>query len=138
VFGDEYEAWQRNKKGSDHEVRNPISYWVAKQDRYPRLSKMALDFLIIQPMSAKCEKVFSAAGKMVVSTRSRLDAGVIRICQILRPWYEADVLPDRDTELAPVNLDLNHVTSYMTGSNDDDDELEYKDQSAATSDRDSD
>jgi hypothetical protein len=34
VLGDEYEAWQRDKEGSDHEVRNPISYWVAKQDRY--------------------------------------------------------------------------------------------------------
>jgi hypothetical protein len=99
---------------------------------------MALDFLTIQPMSAECERVFSAAGEMAVSTRSRLDAGIIGTCQVLRSWYKANVLPDRNTELAPVNLDLNHVTSHMTGSNDDDEELEYKSQSAATSDRDSD
>jgi hypothetical protein len=45
---------------------------------------MALDFLTIQAMSAECERAFSAAGKMVVAERNRLEVEAIAICQILR------------------------------------------------------
>ncbi|RKK15430.1 hypothetical protein BFJ67_g17957, partial [Fusarium oxysporum f. sp. cepae] len=65
IVGDEYQAWQTDREASDGDVRDPIGYWITKQSRYPRLSRMALDFLTIQPMSAECERLFSAAGKMV-------------------------------------------------------------------------
>jgi hypothetical protein len=86
-------------------VRNSLKYWANRQHRYPRLSKMAINFLIIQPMSAKCEKVFSLAGKMITFDKGRLDAAIIGICQILRFWYMAGVLPKDNTELAPIKLD---------------------------------
>jgi hypothetical protein len=79
VIGDEYEVWQRDRETGDSDVRNPFAYWTDKQELYPRLSKMVMDFLTIQPMSAECERVFSATGKMVSSTRARLDASVIGI-----------------------------------------------------------
>jgi hypothetical protein len=63
VKGNEYEEWQLDRKPGEKRIRDPIKYWIKKQDRYPRLSRMALDFLTIQAMSAECEKVFSAAGK---------------------------------------------------------------------------
>jgi hypothetical protein len=65
---------------------------------------MALDFLIIQPMAAECERVFSAAGNMVVAIRSRLDTEVIRICQVLRSWLLAGVIEDSDPGLVPLQL----------------------------------
>ena len=65
IIGDEYQAWQTDREASDGNVRDPIRYWITKQSRYPRLSRMALDFLTIQPMSAECERLFSAACKMV-------------------------------------------------------------------------
>jgi hypothetical protein len=57
---------------------------------------MALDFLTIQPMSAECERLFSAAGKMVSGLRTNLDAEIIAICQVLRSWYRAGLIKDLD------------------------------------------
>jgi hypothetical protein len=45
---------------------------------------MTLDFLIIQALSAKYERIFSAAEKMVVAVRNRLKVEAIAICQVLR------------------------------------------------------
>jgi hypothetical protein len=94
---------------------------------------MAMDFMTIQPMSAECERAFSAAGKMVIPTRARLDAGIIGICQVLRSWYKAGVLPEADSETAPVEVD-----DYSLGdSGGDDEELQYKGYKSATSEIDS-
>jgi hypothetical protein len=90
---------------TDGEVRNPLEYWANRQHRYPRLSKMAMDFLTIQPMSAEYDRVFSSAGKMITFDRGRLDAATIGICQVLRSWYMAGVLPKDDTKWAPIKLD---------------------------------
>jgi hypothetical protein len=68
VVGDEYEIWQRDRERTDGDVRNPVAYCITKQDRYPKLSQMAMDFLTIQPMLAECERAFSSAVKMVVAT----------------------------------------------------------------------
>ncbi|KAL5611138.1 hypothetical protein FOBRF1_007255 [Fusarium oxysporum] len=96
IVGDEYQAWQTDREASDGDVRDPIGYWITKQSRYPRLSRMALDFLTIQPMSAECERLFSAAGKMVSGLRTNLDAEIIAICQVLRSWYRAGLIKDLD------------------------------------------
>jgi hypothetical protein len=60
---------------------------------------MALDFLTIQAMLAECERVFSAAGKMVVAERNRLEVEAIVMCQVLRLWYLAGVIKDSNTGL---------------------------------------
>ncbi|RKK10725.1 hypothetical protein BFJ65_g14720 [Fusarium oxysporum f. sp. cepae] len=96
IVSDEYQAWQTDREASDGDVRDPIGYWITKQSRYPRLSRMALDFLTIQPMSAECERLFSAAGKMVSGLRTNLDAEIIAICQVLRSWYRAGHIKDLD------------------------------------------
>ncbi|KAG7420561.1 hypothetical protein Forpi1262_v016237 [Fusarium oxysporum f. sp. raphani] len=96
IVGDEYQAWQTDREASDGDVRDPIGYWITKQSRYPRLSRMALDFLTIQPMSGECERLFSAAGKMVSGLRTNLDAEIIAICQVLRSWYRAGLIKDLD------------------------------------------
>ncbi|TDJ70675.1 hAT transposon family protein, partial [Pseudomonas putida] len=87
----------------DGDVRDPLSYWHERRRRYPRLSRMALDFLTIQAMSAECERLFSAAGRMVTSLRSRLDADMIGMCQVLRSWLRAGVIDDLDVLLVPVD-----------------------------------
>jgi hypothetical protein len=93
---DEYELWQRSAEPTDCEVIDPLGYWNERQNRYPRLSKMALDFLTVQSMSAECERLFSAAGRMVTKFRSNLDAEVISMCQVLRSWYRVGLANDLD------------------------------------------
>ncbi|KAM5527603.1 hAT family dimerization domain protein [Fusarium oxysporum f. sp. phaseoli] len=85
----------------DNDVRDPISYWHKRKRRYPRLSRMALDFLTIQPMSAECERMFAAAGRMETPLRNRLDADIIGMCQVLRSWLRAGVIDDLDVSLLP-------------------------------------
>jgi hypothetical protein len=63
---------------------------------------MALDFLTIQTMLAECERIFSAAGKMVVAERNRLEVEAIAMCQVLRLWYLAGVIKDSNTGLEPL------------------------------------
>ena len=57
-FDDEYEEWQQTKDKTDPVCTDPIAYWHEKRIRYPRLSRMALDFLTVQSMSAECERLF--------------------------------------------------------------------------------
>ena len=106
IEGDEYAAWQLDRHLSDREVNDPIDYWFKKQERYPRLSQMALDFLTIQPMSAECERAFSAAGRMVTASRASLEASTIGMCQVLRSWYRAGVVDERDDSFAVAPLDM--------------------------------
>ncbi|RYP68175.1 hypothetical protein DL771_006825 [Monosporascus sp. 5C6A] len=105
----EYEAWCMDFEPGDREVQDPIAYWIRRSVKYPRLSNMALDFLTIQPMSAECERLFSAAGRMVNELRSRLDVMLIEMCQTLRSWHRAGVIntfdvlftsPDEAREMA--------------------------------------
>jgi hypothetical protein len=62
---------------------------------------MALDFMTIQAMSAECERLFSAAGRMVTPLRNQLEASTIAICQVLRSWLQAGIVDEVD----PILLD---------------------------------
>jgi hypothetical protein len=110
-----------------------LLYWASKQDRYPRLSRMAMDFMTIQPMSAEFERVFSAAGRMLSPTRARLDAITIGICQVLRSWYKPGVPPQTDLDVMPV--DVNYDGNSESDRNDE--ELQYSDDRSAASEIDS-
>jgi hypothetical protein len=102
VGRDEYEAWCSTWEATDTAVRDPIAYWHDKRFQYPRLSRMALDFLTIQPMSAECERLFSAAGLMVTPLRNQLEANTIEICQVLRSWLRAGIIDELDPLLVSV------------------------------------
>jgi hypothetical protein len=115
-------------------MRNPLAYWVSKQERYPWPPRMAINFMTIQPISAEFERVFSAARRMLKSLRARLDVSIIGVCQVLRSWYKADVLPKWDFEMAPIDLG---VIASKVESNGDNEGLQYGNDSSATSESDS-
>jgi hypothetical protein len=104
VKGDEYEQWQLDREPGERRIRDPIKYWIERQDRYPRLSSMALHFFTIQAMLAEFERAFSAAGKMVVAERNRLEVETIAMCQVLRLRYIADVIKNLNTVLEPLQV----------------------------------
>lgn len=96
---DEYARWQRDLSLTDNDIRDPREYWHAQRFKYPRLSRMALDFMTVQAMSAECERLFSAAGRMVTPLRSQLEANTIAICQVLRSWLQAGIAEEIDPML---------------------------------------
>lgn len=108
---DEYKQWYAGHP--EDNIDDPIQYWINLAAQYPRLSRMALDILTVQAMSAECERLFSAAGRMVTALRNRLDAKIIELCQVLRSWHRAGLLrqldelftsPDEARELAKLDF----------------------------------
>ena len=51
---------------------DPLEYWIEIQSRYPLLSKVAVDILVIPVSSAPIERVFSTAGEACIGRRNRL------------------------------------------------------------------
>jgi hypothetical protein len=93
---DEYEAWIQSPQETDVSIQDPIQYWHDLRFKYPRLSRMALDFLTIQPMSAECERLFSESGLMVTPQRNRLEAHTVGMSQAVRSWLRAGVIDELD------------------------------------------
>ncbi|KAF4332544.1 restless-like transposase, partial [Fusarium beomiforme] len=96
---DEYARWQKDVLPTDNVIRDPLEYWHAQRFKYPRLSRMAVDFMTVQPMSAECERLFSAAERMVTPLRNQLEASTIAICQVLRSWLQAGIVEEVDPML---------------------------------------
>jgi hypothetical protein len=59
--------------------QSPIEWWCvpAQWMAYPALSKLAIDVLLVFPMNAKSERVFSGCRRTVTWQRSRLSSNVI-------------------------------------------------------------
>lgn len=96
LLSNEYLNWQAITDPGDDEIEDPIQYWHERRYRYPRLSRMALDFLTVPSMSAECERLFSAAKRMVRDERKCLDSEAIATCQVLRSWYRAGFVDQLD------------------------------------------
>lgn len=78
---------------------------------------MVLDFLVIQPMSAECKRLFSAASKMISGLHRNLDAETIAIYQVLRSWYRPGLIKDLDP-LPNLHVESRLDVAYRTLSND--------------------
>jgi len=94
---DELDRWLLSVEGRYLSPKaDPIKYWVDRRFEYPRLAKMAFDVLNVPPMAAECERVFSAAGCMVTTRRTRLGTDVITAAQTIRSWAKAGLMDDYD------------------------------------------
>lgn len=89
---DEYESWKRSEpvaaKGSDS-ANNPIKYWVSLEDRYPNLSKLAIDMLSIPGSSCECERLFSELGDLLEPRRRNISPQLLAAIQCDRRWIRA-------------------------------------------------
>lgn len=101
VSGDEYDAWLADKADKTH-PQDVFQYWYERRYKYPRLSRMALDFLTIPAMSSECERLFSSAGRMMTQQRTSLAAAMVSMCQALRSWYRSGIARDMDTLLVSI------------------------------------
>jgi hypothetical protein len=98
-LADEYQCWLLSTSQADSEVTGPYEYWYSRRKKFPKLSKMALVFLSVPPMSAEGERLFSAGGRMVVPIRSRLEANMIGMAQCLRSWLRSGLVDDLESSL---------------------------------------
>jgi hypothetical protein len=81
---DEFTRWKqcerRVEKDSEY-ANNPIQYWLSLQDRYPRLSKPALDVLSIPASSCECERMFSELGDLLEPRRRAIQPQLLAAIQ---------------------------------------------------------
>ncbi|KIL64547.1 hypothetical protein M378DRAFT_48155, partial [Amanita muscaria Koide BX008] len=74
----------------------PLKWWRSKQQVYPRLSLMALNYLSIPATSVDVERVFSK-GRLVLShVRNRLSAETMRAIMCLGAWTQANLITKKD------------------------------------------
>jgi hypothetical protein len=89
---DEFEQWKRCEpaagKESDH-AKNPILYWVGLRDRYPNLSRLALDVLSIPASSCECERCFSELGDLLEPCRQGISPELLAALHCTRRWRRA-------------------------------------------------
>jgi hypothetical protein len=65
---DEYERWKARELKANKDsyaAVHPIKYWTGLRDRYPNLSRMAIDVLSIPALSCECERMFSELGDLL-------------------------------------------------------------------------
>lgn len=79
---------------------SPLTWWLRdeQRERYPRLSKMAIDILSIPAMSADPERVFSGARRTISWERMSLGADTINMGECLKSWIRSGI-----TEGLPVD-----------------------------------
>ena len=97
-------------------VDNPIKWWYERQDVYPRLSRMALDYLAIPgtlciiktykqqlmytlsriATSVSVERVFSQGRILLSHVRNRLSAESTRALLCLGEWSKMGLVDDKD------------------------------------------
>jgi hypothetical protein len=75
-------------ENSDY-AKNPILYWVELQDRYPDLSKLAIDMLSIPASSCECERMFSELGDLLEPRRRGISPELLAAIQCTRRWKKA-------------------------------------------------
>jgi len=62
----------------------PFNWWLNKKSKYPVLTKMARIFLAIPATSTSSERLFSDAGNLLTSKRSRIDSELFKRMMFLK------------------------------------------------------
>ncbi|KAI2484851.1 Dimer-Tnp-hAT domain containing protein [Pyrenophora tritici-repentis] len=105
---DEYTRWKRSEpaaeRGTEY-ANNPIKYWVAVRDRYPSLSKLALDVLSIPALSCDCERMFSELGDLLEPRRRCIKPQLLAAIQCVRGWQRASFSVDGEAPIGVITDD---------------------------------
>jgi hypothetical protein len=64
-------------------------YWAELQDRYPNLSKFAINMLSIPGSSCECERMFSELGDLLEPRRRNISPQLLAAIQCNRRWIRA-------------------------------------------------
>ncbi|KAM4063420.1 ribonuclease H-like protein [Hirsutella rhossiliensis] len=88
---DEYEAF--TSQSPIQIDGSPLSWWHRDEhrERFPRLSKMAIDILSIPAMSADPERTFSGARRTISWDRMLLGASTVERGECLKSWIRSGI-----------------------------------------------
>jgi hAT family C-terminal dimerisation region len=73
----EFDTYIANPYG-DPDICDPLAWWRENESNYPRLSRMARDYLAVPPSGCAVEREFSVSGRIATWQRNRLSTE--RIC----------------------------------------------------------
>ena len=79
-------------KDTFEKEHSPIPYWLAKRQRWPHLSALALDVYSVPVMSDEPERVFSMTGAAISPRRRLLKSDKIAQLMCLKGWVRAGVI----------------------------------------------
>jgi hypothetical protein len=65
---------------------DPVGWWMAHQQSFPVLSKLALDVFAIPAMASDCERSFSLAKLSLISQRLSMSPTTLEALQCLKNW----------------------------------------------------
>src|ERR1043166_740821 len=76
-------------KNNDSDMKNNgILYWNSLSNRFPILSRMARNYLAIQPSSVASERAFSQAGLIVTNDRANLSEKTVTCMILMHSWLK--------------------------------------------------
>ncbi|EIW62753.1 uncharacterized protein TRAVEDRAFT_112599, partial [Trametes versicolor FP-101664 SS1] len=67
-------------------TQDAVQWWLDRQESYPRLSRMAIDYLMVPATSVDVERVFSRGRLLLPYVRNRLSAQSTRASMCLGTW----------------------------------------------------
>lgn len=90
---DEYSIFATTQKRV-RGITRLLEWWSSReiQERYPRLSRMAIDLFTIPAMSDEPERTFSSTGIIITPHRSQLSPEIIGQAQCLKSWEKQGVI----------------------------------------------
>ena len=81
---DEFERYMRVPMTGEA----PLTWWKVHADAYPRLARMARDFLGCTGSEAPSERAFASARRLISWERGRLSDTTIQVCKCVKSWLE--------------------------------------------------
>ena len=76
-------------------IEDPLQWWLEPQQQrqYPSLSRMAIDILSANPMSAESERIFSSCRRTISWDRAQISFEHVEMIECLRSWKLHQNLP---------------------------------------------
>ena len=96
TYADDLEVFMNDGSVSIGDLR-PLQWWCLpeQRQRYPRLSRMAIDIFTIPPSSAEPERSFSHARRTQSWERLRLSAGNLEILECIGNWLQNGLIDQK-------------------------------------------
>jgi len=94
---------------------NPLKWWHARQEVYPWLARMAMDYLSIPPTSIDVERLFSRGQLVLLHVRSRLSVNSTRALLCLGAWSSLGLVKNEDVKRISSMPDIDGKEAFKVG-----------------------